>query len=140
MALKAMTLALAALALTVAQGAARAGEERQVSYGEAEYYNSCASCHGLEGKGDGALAENLRTAPTDLTLLSQQNGGAFPFWRVYAVIDGRHVVPGHGERDMPVWGRQFLDFDVEEFGPKGGEIITSGRIEQLARYIESLQR
>lgn len=134
------TFAAAALILALTHGAAVAQEEQEAGYGEAEYFNSCAACHGLEGRGDGALAGELRVPPSDLTRLSEQNGGAFPFWRVYAVIDGRHVVPGHGDRDMPVWGRQFLEFDTEEFGPKGGEIITSERINELARYIESLQR
>lgn len=113
---------------------------REVTYGEAEYFNSCAVCHGLEGLGDGVLAAQLRTPPSDLSLLSSRNGGAFPYWLVYSVIDGRHIVPGHGERDMPVWGRQFIEEDAARFGEREGEMITSERIHELASYIESLQR
>ena len=91
-------------------------------------------------RGDGPLAEELVTRPADLTRLAEKNGGEFPFWHVYATIDGRYVVPGHGERDMPVWGRQFLESDVAEFGPKGGEAVTTARISELADYIQSLQR
>ena len=111
-----------------------------MSYGEAEYLNSCAVCHGLEGKGDGPLAEELVTRPADLTSIARRNGGTFPYAQVYAVIDGRYSVPGHGGREMPVWGRQFLEDDAKRYGPAGGEIVTSERIHNLAGYIETLQR
>lgn len=111
-----------------------------MSYGEAEYLNSCAVCHGLQGKGDGPLADELVKRPADLTAIARRNGGTFPYARVYSVIDGRYIVPGHGEREMPVWGRQFLEDDAKFYGQAGGEIVTSERIHNLARYIETLQR
>ena len=116
------------------------GEAQEANYGQAEYLNSCAVCHGPEGKGDGPLAEELMTRPADLTVLSKKNKGRFPYHRVFAVIDGRYIVPGHGTREMPVWGRQFLEEDVKVFGPSGGEIVTTERIHELAGYLESLQR
>lgn len=119
---------------------AAAQDIQEMDYGAAEYLNSCAACHGTRGMGNGPLAPELRTPPADLTVLSDANGGAFPYWRVFAVIDGRYVVPGHGERDMPVWGRQFLEDDARTFGPNAGEIVTSERIHALAGYIETLQR
>lgn len=111
-----------------------------ISRGEAEYLNSCAVCHGIEGKGDGPLGDVLMKRPADLTRLTSKNGGQFPYRRVFAVIDGRYLVPGHGEREMPVWGRQFLRSDAELYGPKGGEIVTTERIHELAGYVQSLQR
>jgi mono/diheme cytochrome c family protein len=111
-----------------------------MSYGEAEYLNSCAACHGTEGKGDGPMGDVLMKRPADLTRLKRDNRGEFPYWRVFAVIDGRYMVPGHGERDMHVWGRQFLEGDVKVYGPNGGEIVTTERIHNLAGYVESLQR
>src|ERR1041384_7326048 len=51
-------------------------------------------------KGDGPLGDELLKRPSDLTRLSRRNGGEFPYWRVFAVIDGRGTVPAHGERDM----------------------------------------
>ena len=120
--------------------ATHSGEAQEANYGRAEYLNSCAVCHGPDGKGDGPLAEELMTRPADLTVLSQKNKGAFPYNRVFAVIDGRYIVPGHGTREMPVWGRQFLEEDVKVFGPSGGEIVTTERIHELAGYLESLQR
>lgn len=116
------------------------GTAQELGYGEIEYRDSCAVCHGPEGKGDGPLADELQTRPADLTRLSERNGGEFPYSRVFAVIDGRYIVPGHGERDMPVWGRQFLDDDVKVFGPSGGEIVTTERIHELTGYVQSLQR
>jgi mono/diheme cytochrome c family protein len=112
----------------------------RMSYGEAEYLNSCAVCHGLEGRGDGPLGEALMKRPADLTRLSRENGGEFPYTRVFAVIDGRNVVPSHGKRDMPVWGRQFLEEDFKLYGPSGGEIVTTERIHELAGYVQTLQR
>jgi len=109
-------------------------------YGADEYVNSCSGCHGLSGRGDGPLAADLQAPPADLTVLSEQNGGAFPYWKVYSVIDGRYVVPGHGERDMPVWGRMFLPGDTADYGEAGGEAVTQARIRALTDYVQSLQR
>lgn len=123
-----------ALALTSAAAA------QEMTYGQAEFLNSCAACHGASGEGDGPLAEELVKRPADLTRLAEQNGGEFPYFKVFSTIDGRFVVPGHGERDMPVWGRQFLDEDAMTFGPNGGEMVTQERIHQLTGYIQTLQK
>jgi mono/diheme cytochrome c family protein len=113
---------------------------QEMSYGQAEYLNSCAVCHGLYATGDGPLREMLVTAPPDLTRLAERNGGRFPYTRVYAIIDGRFAIPSHGSREMPVWGRVFLEDDAKLYGPSGGEIVTTERIHNLTGYIESLQR
>lgn len=125
--------ALAVLAFNAA-GAQELGD------GKTEYTNSCAVCHGPEGKGDGPLGDELVKRPADLTRLSKDNGGAFPYWRVFAVIDGRTMVPEHGDRDMPVWGRQFLPDDARKYGPNAGEIVTEERIHELAGYVQTLQQ
>jgi mono/diheme cytochrome c family protein len=129
--------ATAMLWLTVSS---QVGSAEEMGYGEAEFLNSCAVCHGVEGKGDGPLGDELMKRPADLTRISQRNGGTFPYARVFSIIDGRYVVPGHGEREMPVWGRQFLVDDTDLYGPAGGEIVTNERIHALAGYVESLQR
>lgn len=113
---------------------------QEMSYGESEFINSCALCHGVRGKGDGPLATELRTAPSDLSLLSERNGDEFPYQLVLAIIDGRYIVPGHGERDMPVWGREFSLSDKRLYGTEGGAAVTQERVRQLARYIETLQK
>lgn len=52
-------------------------------------------------------------SPTDLTTLAKRNKGVFPFDRVYAVIDGREIVRGHGDRDMPAWGDRYASDSVQ---------------------------
>jgi mono/diheme cytochrome c family protein len=73
-------------------------------FGKNEYLKSCAPCHGVTGKGDGAMAKVLKEPLPDLTKLSENNKGVFPASRIYDVIDGRIEVMQHGRRDMPVWG------------------------------------
>lgn len=135
MKIRAATAAI--LAVVLIEGQCLAQEK---SYAEEEFVNSCAACHGREGRGNGPLAEALSRRPTDLTRLSAGNGGAFPYDRVLAIIDGRYVVPGHGDRDMPVWGRQFLEQDAKMYGGQGGEMLTAERIRALTGYVEQLQR
>lgn len=128
-----------ALALTFAL-IASAASAQDMSYGEAEFLVSCAACHGDYGTGDGPLASELRTRPADLTRLAERNGGEFPYSRVFQVIDGRSLVPSHGEREMPVWGRQFIEQDVEDYGTLTGEAVTKERVHELTEYVRSLQR
>jgi mono/diheme cytochrome c family protein len=128
------------VAVALAAVAVNAAAAEELGNGKAEYMNSCAVCHGPEGKGDGPFGDQLITRPADLTRLSKNNGGAFPYWRVFAVIDGRAFVPQHGDRDMPVWGSQFLPEDVRKYGPNAGEIVTQERIHDLAGYVQTLQQ
>jgi hypothetical protein len=80
------------------------------------------------------MAELLRTTrPTDLTQLRKKEGGQFPFWRVYRVIDGREEIKGHGTRDMPIWGQTFRLMEG------GDEDAVRGRIWQLLYYLQTLQ-
>ncbi len=41
--------------------------------GKEIYQNQCASCHGMSGKGDGTLTENLDPSPTDFTDITRYN-------------------------------------------------------------------
>jgi mono/diheme cytochrome c family protein len=45
------------------------------------FYEYCASCHGPMGRGDGPVAGELKTRPTDLTQLAKNNNGQFPYVR-----------------------------------------------------------
>lgn len=47
-------------------------------FGKTEFESSCASCHGIRGKGNGPLVPLLTRRPTDLTLLAKNNQGVFP--------------------------------------------------------------
>lgn len=108
--------------------------------GKREFDNSCASCHGSAGKGDGPLVPFLTRSPPDLTLLAKKNGGVLPMSRLYDVIDGAEV-PGHGSRDMPVWGRDYRIKDAEYFmeAPYNAEAHVRARILGLLEYINRIQ-
>ena len=132
-------LALSTLAFCVGAQAA----ERYDS-GKREYMDRCAVCHGQSGKGDGGMIDILRTAPTDLTTLSRNNGGVFPFEHVYAVIDGRQAVKGHGSRDMPIWGKAYSAETVragEHYVdmPYNMEMYVRARILALIDYLNRIQ-
>ena len=76
--------------------------------GKMEYRSSCATCHGIDAKGTGPLSKELKTQPTDLTILAKNNNGAFPYDMVYKIIDGRNsTISSHGTREMPIWGYRF---------------------------------
>ena len=75
--------------------------------GEFEFMNSCATCHGPGGKGDGSIAGYLNTALPDLTKLQANNGGVFPVSMVYGIIEGGPDAGPHGTRDMPAWGSRY---------------------------------
>lgn len=92
----------------------------------------CASCHGLDGKGNGPAAPALKKQPPDLTLMAQNNGGKFPAMHVMSSI--RDVTQNvHGTKDMPVWGPVFSS--VSQNRPD----VVKLRISNLTDYIESLQ-
>ncbi len=130
-------IGLAIVAMAVAATPAPA---QQMEYGQAEFLNSCAMCHGPEGRGDGEFAINLSKQPADLTQLTKRNSGEFPFARVFGVIDGRYIIEGHEGRDMPRWNRLFLTEDLESYAPEDAEAITRERIRLLTLYVETLQR
>jgi mono/diheme cytochrome c family protein len=75
--------------------------------GERLYRMYCGSCHGKTAMGDGPLAKDLKVSPADLTKLSANNSGAFPFEMVMETIDHGRNVRGHGSEDMPAWGAAF---------------------------------
>lgn len=104
-----------------------------------EYRTSCQVCHGPGGKGDGPMAEVLKIKPSDLTALSKKNDGKFPFLKVFQVIDGRALVPAHGTRDMPVWGRSYTSNIGEKYGPYGGEAAIRARVLELVYFVQTLQ-
>jgi mono/diheme cytochrome c family protein len=108
--------------------------------GSEEFRISCASCHGIGGKGDGAMTPFLKTVPSDLTGLAKKNDGKFPFFKTFQIIDGRTLVGGHGERTMPVWGSRYRAEAGEMYGPYGGEIAVRARVMELVYYIQTIQQ
>jgi mono/diheme cytochrome c family protein len=106
-----------------------------------EFLNSCASCHGEDGKGAGFLTRVFRGVdPGDLTQLAAQNGGTFPMEQVFSVIDGREAVEAHGPRKMPVWGERYMTSIWTEYGPDElNALRVRNRIYALVHYLQSIQ-
>ena len=113
------------------------------SVGEREFNNRCASCHGMNGKGNGPVAELLSVGLPDLTTLATRNDGKFPYDRVFQLIDGRMIIGAHGTREMPVWGDEFNDAAIERYndfpGSVSGEVYVAGRILSITKHLQSMQ-
>jgi mono/diheme cytochrome c family protein len=98
------------------------------------YRTYCASCHGVDGRGDGPLAENLRFRPPDLTLVAKRNGGEFPTEKVQRIVDGRRPLPGHGGSDMPIWGDAFKNVETAF-----DEATVKEKVRSVVDYLRTLQ-
>ena len=106
--------------------------------GETIFQFHCATCHGLEAKGNGPMAPALTVQPSDLTQLSALNGDAFPITRVIKRIDGRDPLVSHGS-SMPIFGDFFEGYDIALKTETGQPIMTSKPIVDLMAYLETLQ-
>ncbi|MBJ3763849.1 c-type cytochrome [Maribius pontilimi] len=126
------------LALAVSVSAVHAQDEVRDT-GEVEFANSCATCHGMEGTGDGPLAQILTVPVPDLTTLAQANEGEFPMLDVIMFIDGRTGIRGHGY-PMPVWGKRYEEEFGDDYGTMARELAVRGRILSLAYYLERIQK
>jgi mono/diheme cytochrome c family protein len=97
----------------------------------------CASCHGREGRGDGPVAPALGEKPTDLTRISAEIGGEFPFLAIVEAIDGTRTVRAHGVSEMPVWGEAF---QADSASPLEEQLLVAGKVIAITRYVRSLRR
>jgi mono/diheme cytochrome c family protein len=96
------------------------------------YY--CAACHGADGRGHGPASVALKHAVSDLTLISQSNGGRFPYEHVKVIIEGKQPGPvAHGDREMPIWGPIFHEVESDQ---DWGEV----RLDAITKYLESIQQ
>jgi mono/diheme cytochrome c family protein len=128
--MKSLGLALGLLSLSWFAGVATADE---VTQGKALFMQYCASCHGINGAGEGPLASSLSTPPASLRLLSLRFGNPLPQDVIARFIDGRAEVKAHGPRDMPVWGERFYA------DSNGEEARIKERIAKLVAFLQSIQ-
>jgi len=122
---------------------------QDIDRGKAEYQSSCAACHGIDGKGEGPLSKELKTRPTDLTILAKKNNGVFPVNSMYRIIDGRDPIASHGTREMPIWGYRFvppqhlnlkLTDDYIYAPPGSAEAVVHSRILAVIDYLNRIQQ
>ncbi|WP_348264640.1 c-type cytochrome [Telmatobacter sp. DSM 110680] len=95
------------------------------------YKDYCASCHGLQGKGDGPAAQFVKAAPTDLSRLAERNDGKYPRMKVEGILKFGLKGHAHGSIDMPIWG----DLFQSRFGQ-----APDLRANNLVKFVASLQQ
>ena len=136
-----MSKHILAAALAVSAFCSAGAVAQDLMLAEATYRDNCAACHGLDATGAGPAADILTVKPSNLTMLTQNNDGIYPFGRVYQVIDGRIPVAGHGTTDMPIWGNYFRTEALPATRHPGidAEEVVQGRILGLVYYLQTLQ-
>lgn len=77
-----------------------AGDQQALEAGEVIYQANCASCHGIEGAGDGPVADVLDPKPSDITdtHMMEELSDGYLFWRIK---EGGDFEPFNSS--MPAW-------------------------------------
>ena len=123
---------------TVLLAACAPDEMPGVSDGRSLFMQNCAVCHGVDGKGDGAMARAMTRAPANLTLISVRNGDVFPRAKVLSTIDGYARSEMDGP-NMPEFGA-LLQGDLVPLDTGDGVMTpTPRKLVALLEYIESIQ-
>lgn len=111
--------------------------------GQGAYMANCAVCHGANGNGNGPIVDFLKSAPSDLTKISERNGGVFPIEQVYAVIADAEQNRAHGTSEMPIWGNRFNADIIAQEGEYGtghsGVPTAQARILELVYFLATIQ-
>jgi mono/diheme cytochrome c family protein len=137
---RAVLLGVVILGVCVAKGqdkpaVAKAPTPRTIAAsGKQTYTQYCASCHGVDARGDGPAALVLKTPPPDLTTLAKRHEGKFPYEYVSDVLRFGTRIVSHGSSDMPIWGPIFGSLD------NYNEPAVRKRIKDLSDYLASLQQ
>lgn len=97
------------------------------------FRNYCASCHGVNGSGDGPVAPALKTKVPQLPTLARRNRGTFPTARVRRIIAGDENHAAHGSREMPVWGPVFHQIENDQD-------LGYVRLQNVTEYLISIQQ
>ena len=115
------------------------GSKDAIQQGRNEFIKTCVVCHGDSGKGDGLFSTQLNQKPKDLTTIKAKNNGAFPFFTIYEIIDGREGAGLHGSRTMPIWGDRFSAESWFDVSTKHADTLARGKIFELLLYLNSIQ-
>lgn len=143
MCLRSTSIAIVTAMFLTGPGFAQSSAQNPIILGKASYAANCASCHGDDATGGGPYSNYLNVEPIDLTMLSQNSDGNFPFSEVYQLIDGTKMARTHGDfTTMPVWGDYFMEDTLADRGltTEDAAHIVQGRILSLVYYLESIQK
>jgi mono/diheme cytochrome c family protein len=121
-------------------GAGSAANAQSIEFGKTLFEQNCASCHGIEGAGDGPVAAHLQTKPANLKQLASANNGTFPFGGVWDSIS-KGSMSAHGTSAMPVWGQIFMEDALPKEVHPGisAKNLVEARMIALTYYIQTLQ-
>ena len=61
----------------VISGFNASGLAQELDPGKTEFLSQCAICHGVDGRGNGFLSEELKTKPANLTILARTTTAYF---------------------------------------------------------------
>lgn len=107
--------------------------------GQEKYLAACAACHGESADGSGEIATMFKDGVPDLTGIAKRNDGGFPLLKVIQAIDGRAVIPGHGN-PMPMFRNRFRADAIAGNALLGAVAIARGRVLELALHLQSVQQ
>ncbi|MGY6410056.1 MAG: c-type cytochrome [Alkalilacustris sp.] len=133
-----MTRALMAAGAALTLTAGCLPQQAEEVSGRALYAENCAVCHGTGGRGDGPAAEGFTPPPSDLTLLSRNNGGVFPLVAVMSYIDG--YTRDERSAGMPAFGALLEGRTLMIETGDGILTPTPEPLVALAEYLRTLQR
>jgi mono/diheme cytochrome c family protein len=105
------------------------------SAGQRLFVRFCGACHGVNGDGDDPEAPALQPPPADLTQIAQRHDGRFLNAEITAYIDGRTVLPAHGNWEMPIWG---IYIGERAGGGQGGEEVIHNILSALLEYLQAI--
>ena len=113
----------------------------ELKIGRAIFVQMCSNCHGMEGDGDGEIADLFKVKPRALSQLSKDNGGEYPFDLVYRTLKATSKVKGHGDTAMPIWGDFFMAEEIlnDPSIDEKESFIILGKMLSVIYYIETLQ-
>lgn len=111
-----------------------------IANGKQEFIDSCSICHGASATGDGEFATMLTIPVADLTTLSKNNEGNFPYYDVYLIVDGRDQIRSHELMNMPMWGDRFSTVISRSADPKHADTYVRGKIFEIMLYLQSIQK
>ena len=139
----AVVFAVSASNPTLAQSGGEMTPEQQIAEGEAIFRLYCSPCHGVDARGGGPVAADLKTEPPSLRDITKRRNNVFDAREITAFIDGRDMPRAHGTPEMPIWGNLFRYVaEVSDALASDQEAIerrAQERISLIVKYLESIQ-